>query len=244
MSIDFHTIQELCLRGESSSLDYKKEQYLFANAEDEKKTELLKDILAMANAFRSDTAYILIGVTQLKDGTGAITGIPKSVFIDDAHLQQFIDGKVNRRVVFQTYSVCIPDESNIIQVIEIPIQMSRPYELKKQFASIPKNIVYLRVGSSTRIATNDDIAKMGADNAKRSKLPQFEITLSNPYTKQTPVEEIMAITFHLDKLLFSNNEKPINDYRYLPNIFPEVSMKEKYEWVVMHFRQYDWMSIC
>ena len=60
--------QQLCLEGESSHLDYKREQYVFVKAQDSEKEELLKDILAMANAFRSQVAYILIGVEQQQDG--------------------------------------------------------------------------------------------------------------------------------------------------------------------------------
>ncbi len=61
--INENSIEELCLKGESSTLDYKAEQYRF-NGNKPEKSELLKDILAFANAWREDNAYILIGVLE------------------------------------------------------------------------------------------------------------------------------------------------------------------------------------
>ena len=178
--------QQLCLEGESSHLDYKREQYPFIKAADSEKEELLKDILAMANAFRSQVAYILIGVEQQPDGTGIINGITKSVFIDDAKLQQFVYGKTNRPIEFHSYSVPL-DDNTIIQVIEIPIQKERPYYLRKQFGSIDTKTVLLRVGSSTRPATPDEIAKMGREEIMLQNQRDIDISLIVP---QNPVGRI------------------------------------------------------
>ena len=70
MAIDLNIIQQLCLEGESNHLDYKRDQYPFVGAADCDKAELLKDILALANAFRTEIAYVLIGVAQTSDGSG------------------------------------------------------------------------------------------------------------------------------------------------------------------------------
>lgn len=178
--------QKLCLEGESSRLDYKREQYVFVKALDSEKEELLKDILSMANAFRPQGAYILIGVAQQQDGIGKVTGIPKDQFIDDAKLQQFINAKTNRSVEFHSYSVPVDDEK-IIQVIEIPVQKDRPYYLRKQFGSIPPNMVLLRIGSSTCPATPDEIARMGKEEIIQHNQREIEISLIVP---QNPIEEI------------------------------------------------------
>ena len=49
---------QLLYRGESESLDFKSEQYAFVGASEAKKAQLLKDILAFANAWRNDPAYM------------------------------------------------------------------------------------------------------------------------------------------------------------------------------------------
>ena len=61
--IDESKIEDLCLKGESVTLDYKCEQYKF-NGNKNEKSELLKDILSFANAWRDANACILIGVSE------------------------------------------------------------------------------------------------------------------------------------------------------------------------------------
>ena len=51
--------EALLFEEESETLDFKRDQYRFDNATDEEKSELLKDILAFANAWRRADAYIL-----------------------------------------------------------------------------------------------------------------------------------------------------------------------------------------
>ncbi|WP_414614977.1 hypothetical protein [Stenotrophomonas pavanii] len=49
-------LDELRSRGEGPQLDYKAERYAFAKATAERKSELLKDILALVNTQRSGNA--------------------------------------------------------------------------------------------------------------------------------------------------------------------------------------------
>lgn len=179
MAIILETIEQLCMEGESNHLDYKREQYPFVGISSPEKAELLKDVLAMANAFRNETAYILIGVAQQQDGSGQIAGIPKDNFIDDAKLQQFINEKTNRVVAFSSYSVEI-DGANIIQVIEIPVQRKRPYFPIKSWGGINSNTVFVRSGSSTRIATPDEIAQMGKEEQLKQNQRLIDISLIVP----------------------------------------------------------------
>src|SRR5216117_1185822 len=57
-------LSELILHYKSETLDFKREQYPFSGAPDERKSELLKDILAMANVQKDSDRYILIGVEE------------------------------------------------------------------------------------------------------------------------------------------------------------------------------------
>lgn len=59
-------LEQLLYEEERTTLDFKQKQYPFAKASDEEKGELIKDILAFANAWRRTTAYILIGVEEVK----------------------------------------------------------------------------------------------------------------------------------------------------------------------------------
>lgn len=179
MAISLEDIKQLCMEGESNHLDYKLEQYPFVGVSAPEKAELLKDVLALANAFRKGTAYILIGVAQQPDGSGLIVGLPKENFIDDAKLQQFINEKTNRVVEFSSYAVEI-DCANIIQVIEIQLQRERPYYPQRALGGINAGTVFIRIGSSTRIATPDEIALMGKEEQLKHNQHDIDISLIVP----------------------------------------------------------------
>ena len=179
MAITLDHIWQLCIEGESNHLDYKHEQYPFIGVSAPEKAELLKDVLAMANAFRHETAYILIGVGQQPDGSGQIVGNKKDKVIDDAKLQQFINEKTNRVVVFSSYAVEI-DSAKIIQVIEIPVQPERPYFTKSRFCEIGENSVFIRIGSSTRIANPEEIARMGKEDQISQNQRLIDISIQVP----------------------------------------------------------------
>ena len=157
MPIDKNLLDQLLHEEEGAALDFKRDQYPFDRADDNAKSELLKDILAFANAWRRSTAYILIGVDEVKGGRSKIVGV--TTHLDDAQLHQFVNSKTQRPIEFsyQPFST----EGVEIGVIEIPIQ-ERPVYLKKTFGKIEKNAVYKRDGSSTAIATPDEVARMGA----------------------------------------------------------------------------------
>lgn len=146
---------------ESSSLDFKRDQYLFVGASDEDKSELLKDILAFANSWRRSTAYILIGVDEVKGGRGIVHGITQHLADND--LQQFVNAKTNRTVSF-SYAA-FPFEGKQVGIITVP-QQERPVFLNnKDFGKLKKQVVYVRQSSSTAPASPDEIARMGAASA-------------------------------------------------------------------------------
>ena len=84
-SPDHELIERLLYEEESAVLDFKRDQYSFVGADDRTKSELLKDILAFANSWRRDTAYLLIGVAEKPGHRSCVIGI--STFLDDATVQ-------------------------------------------------------------------------------------------------------------------------------------------------------------
>lgn len=231
MAITLDYIHHLCLEGESARLDYKREQYKFVGAFEPEKAELFKDILAMANAFRSQVAYILIGVDQ-QNGIGKVTGIPKDQFIDDASLQQFINGKTNRHIEFQSYSVLVDDEK-IIQVIEIPVQKERPYYSEKSFGSVKIETVYLRASSETHQADPDEIAKMGKEEIIQRNQREIEISLI------LPQNSVGTINFAaVDIVLEGDPPVEADDSYDVIDLRRPVSFERKYNYIRDIFRTY------
>ena len=156
--MDGNLLEQLLHEEEGSALDFKRDQYPFAGADDKTKSELLKDILAFSNAWRRTTAYILIGVEEIKGGRSKVVGV--NAPLDDAHLHQFVNSKTNRAIEFSYQPFHAEDVE--IGVIEIPKQ-KRPFYLTKNFGKVEKDAVYKRDGSSTAVASPDEIARMGAE---------------------------------------------------------------------------------
>ena len=118
MKIDNNLVETLLYEEEGVELDFKRDQYNFVKAEDEEKSELLKDILAFANAWRRSDAFILLGVLEVKGGRSEVVGI--SELLDDASIQQFINNKTNRPVNFSYRSLQFEDKK--IALFHIPVQ--------------------------------------------------------------------------------------------------------------------------
>lgn len=175
MTIDKQLIEALLYEEESSELDFKSEQYPFLKADDNKKSELLKDILAFTNAWRRTDAYILIGIREVKGGKNEITGITEP--LDDASLQQFVNSKTQQPITFSYRNLSFEDKN--IAIIHISLH-KRPIYLKKDFGKIKKETVYIRRGSSTTIVKPDEIAKMGTDFQPHFKQPELKISFANP----------------------------------------------------------------
>ena len=148
-------IESLLNEAESSSLDFKRDQYAFALATDIEKSELLKDVLAFANAWRRTDAYILIGVEEILGGRSKPVGVTQH--LDDAALQQFVNSKTNRAVELKYEFVAVDHVQ--LGVILIPLQ-ERPIVLQKDFGRLNKNAVYIRRGSSTAVADPDEVSKL------------------------------------------------------------------------------------
>jgi len=136
MRITAESLEQLLYEDEGATLDFKQEQYEFEGATPEKKGELLKDILAFANAWRRSDAFILIGVEEVRGGRSIVRGI--STHLQDSSVQQFVNSKTNRPVQF-SYQAHKLDEMEIA-VLHISLQ-ERPLYLRKDFGRLKANDV-------------------------------------------------------------------------------------------------------
>ena len=141
---------------ESDSLDFKRDQYKFIGASSDEKSELLKDILAMANSWRRADGYIILGIKENPEKPNILYGITDH--LDDATIQQFVKNKVNRVCQFE-YKTYTKDNLTY-GIFKIPIQ-KRPIFLKQNYGKLKANTVYVRRGSSTDEAKPDEISQMG-----------------------------------------------------------------------------------
>ncbi len=226
-------IKALCIQGESNRLDFKRDQYRFDNAADGNKAELLKDILSFANSFRGGPAYILIGVGELESKIGKIVGIEKSQVIDGSKIQQFVNEKSNRIIPFETYVIECGDD-RVVQVLEIAQCLkSRPFYLKhRDFAQLKKADVWMRVGSSSHIASPDEIKEMGRLEVESESSP----TISAKFDIGNQVEDGL-----LSVILQSDVRPPENSWARNFSVLNGGTEYDHYIWLrsnvaKLHFR--------
>lgn len=168
-------LEELLYEEEGTTLDFKREQYVFVSGNDYQKSELLKDMLAFANAWRRSDAYILIGVEEVKGGRSIPLGI--DIELDDAQLQQFVNSKTQKPIDFNYRTILV--DGLKIGVISIPLQ-SRPYYLEKDYGKLKRHVVYIRRGSSTDEANPDEIHNMGKAEVQDAKeSPKIDFAFAN-----------------------------------------------------------------
>ena len=191
-------IESLLSQEESPSLDFKGKQYQFKKTgapqvREELRSHLVKDLLAFANTHRDSSAYILIGVEEVKGARSRIIGVAEHLIDDDLH--NFMNKITNRPVQF-SYSPHHIEETEI-GVIEIPVQPGFFY-LTNPYGKLHANAVYVRDGSSTRIATPDEIVEMSTPQSPSLVVdwvdPINNEVISSPCTLQPLVLDPMLGT--------------------------------------------------
>ncbi|MFD2672227.1 AlbA family DNA-binding domain-containing protein [Marinicrinis sediminis] len=167
---------------ESSYVDFKKNQY--QNSED-----LLKDILAMANAnIENKKRYIIIGVKYLPDGSRELHSIPNNDFKDDSDYQELVRSNIEPEIQFKY--IPVEFQGKLLGVFEIEECDDRPYVMKKTYKRLEKGFCYIRRGSQNGRVIREDLEVIYGDRYKRKR--QFEI--KNSY-------------LHLLKHEFKNNRR-------------------------------------
>jgi len=177
-------IERLLYEEESTTLDFKEEQYSFENGTKYQKCELLKDILAFSNAWRREDSYILIGVKEVKGGKSIVVGISEEDKLDDAKLQQYINQKINKPIHFEYKNVTIEDKT--IGVIKIPLENNiRPFYTTTNCEHVKKNEVKVRRGSATETATPDEVIDMSKDTMKVNDNPMLNLEFADNIDKKS-----------------------------------------------------------
>ncbi|MBA7533709.1 hypothetical protein ES705_25952 [subsurface metagenome] len=232
MKINNELIESLLYEEEGVELDLKSQQYCFIKASDEEKSELLKDILAFANAWRRSDAFILIGVQEIKGGRSNVIGI--SDLLDDAAIQQFVTTKTNRPVIFSYQNLSF--EGKNIAVLHIPLQQ-RPFYLKKDYGNLKKETVYVRRGSSTNVASLDEISRMGIPFQIEFGNPVFEVFFADPKTRARLTDEQKINSLALNTLKISTIPDYTQEHGPLYNIRMTETNRSYYRELVEYTRK-------
>ncbi len=151
---------------ENTCLDFKAEQY-----KKEKHEDLIKDVIAMANADTRNDRYIIIGVKHSPSGDRNVLGIDKKEFIDAAVYQQLIAENIDGELKFEYYSYEF--EGKTLGIFKIYNCLDRPYLMKKDFKSLKKGDGFIRKGSQQSRMDRKDLDRIYKNKSKAEDFKKF-----------------------------------------------------------------------
>jgi len=151
--MDTNLFNNIIKTGESDTVDFKEKTYF---NDPNKSLDFLKDLLAMTNTVRTESAYIIIGVND----EGEKIGISKDEILDGSRIQALIKDKATPIPHFQSYPFF--DDDLIFHIIEIPKcwYPSPCIPLKTKGSIIERKEIYVRRNTSNEIATYEEIIKL------------------------------------------------------------------------------------
>lgn len=151
------SVETLLKMNETEKLDFKWE----LNLQDEApRSGIIKLVAAMANSFDEADAHIMVGVSN-----------DRSQFQDvdvesmEERFQQslvFLDPQP-KDVHLSNCRVLVQGREYTLGLITIPFQVDRPIRIYKELGDLRPNAVYVRQGSTIRLASPDEIVRMSGE---------------------------------------------------------------------------------
>lgn len=143
--------QGLLGRPEGETLDFKGQNYDLSDQE--KKGDLIKDILSMANTPREGFAHIVLGVCKYPNGTYELQELDRH--LDDANMQAQFSHRVRPLPRFSYEE--FPFEGKTVAVVTILHDRSGPFYVVDDLGKkLQKGALYFRRSSRNDIATPED----------------------------------------------------------------------------------------
>ncbi len=186
---------------EHSSLDFKAIQYTKA-----KYTDLLIDIMAMANADIETQRLIIVGVKHRTSGERELIPIEKNQFIDVATYQQLIYENIEPELTIDYEPYQYGDM--LLGVIQINYCDQQPYMLKKDYAKLKRGDCYIRKGTFQLKATRSDFERM---YEKRNSKNSFENNIEIGFASTDFSNEIIVAPLEKSELQSDREAKKIRD---------------------------------
>ena len=154
--------------GECEYLDFKLSEYDTTSY-----NELLKDIIAFANAHNTNDKYIIVSIKKLPDGNIQYNDIDS--ITDDAIYQDFITQYVEKSIIFNYLPFKYKEHKLGIFKISKDNYNNRPFLLKKDYVKNGKIIFRtgegrIRHGSSTSPLNSRDYERIFNSSKSKNKL--------------------------------------------------------------------------
>lgn len=248
---------------ECDYLDFKEYDYQPSH-----KSELIKDILALANSHSIRNKYIIIGIAEENNVCKEIMGVDIGHIRDEAEFQQIINTYIYENLIVN-YKLMKMNDKDIL-IIQIPASnnANRPFMVKKQIDRLKENEIYIRRGSTTGLASKKDLEyMMGSKKSSNLVLKSYQngelsnkILLAEVKTKieeyrkkkfdnlRDKVNKIMNLkgkkfSFNTSDFILLNNESVEFDSNKKSNIKSGLDdLGIKYDDSIFEFRNIRWQT--
>jgi|AntRauTorcE11897_2_1112592.scaffolds.fasta_scaffold03719_6 uncharacterized protein YccT (UPF0319 family) len=174
----------IAYENEHTYLDFKAIQYT-----KEKHEDLLKDLIAIANAAGNQDRHIILGVNYKNNGERDIVGIKDEDFIDSAQYQQLAYENIEPKINFDYFAYNFKGDT--IGILKISDCNDKPYMMKKDYNGLNKGNAFIRRGDSQDRLTRSDLDKISEARKQKNELSDkiligfdgkdFSQTLKIPY---------------------------------------------------------------
>ena len=182
---------------EQSKFDWKKGINI---SNEYKKSEIAKDVIAIANAHGNTDGFIIYGVNPEKEDP--IIGI--STTIDDATIQQIVNSKVKKLIDFLYFEEELKGRK--IGIIKVTKNQKRPFIVKQDYGILKKGTIPIRKGSSTDFASEEDLEKMYYDPKRTEYIHIRATALLNKIYEGASISFIVGEYLELMKMIWDKNE--------------------------------------
>lgn len=175
---------------ESEYLDFKREEY-----NEQNKPNLIKDVLAFANAHSVGDKYIIIGVDKKADGTQLFDILPK---LDSANIQQYIHENIVPEIDIAYFPYDYKGHN--LMVLQLRDPSDRPYftsknvAFKKGTVLLKENECWIRKGSYQMSASRADFEKIYNSRKADEGGRQAKVTFADGSDLMTALPKFKRLT--------------------------------------------------
>lgn len=187
---DNNFINQLIETGyENEYLDFKKKQY-----SKEDSSNLILDVIAMANAEFDGDKYIIMGLKLTPDGERTIDSISIEDFRDSAEIHELVLNNITPELHIDYFPFTFDEK--LIAVLRIrKSNDNRPYMLKKRYGRFAEGTCRMRKGSINAFVLREDLDKI-YDNKEKFEIKLMQSCLAAIYEKDACARIQIAIKNH------------------------------------------------
>lgn len=194
MEYDDLLLERLLRESASDTLVFRAGEYKFEGALNLEKSQLLRDVIGMANSWRRADSFILVGVEQSQSGNPKILGLIQH--LDETKIVDFVNSKVQKPIAFH-YRAYLYEQKKI-GLIHIPLQ-ERPFYLKEDYANLKKYVIYVKRGDSVLEANTEEVSKIKEFVLPEKKAePVFRVEFANSKKKIPLGKHLTMKTFLIE----------------------------------------------